>query len=127
MCSQPRIPSGRDEEAQYAPCPDHTEVVWYLAAIFALLWAMPASAQRIEITSLPAYGKQGLIRGRVMQADPSRVSVVIFSRTKGFSIQPSCKQTTVQPDATGFFSARIADETAATHYAALLVPRDFVP
>jgi hypothetical protein len=67
------------------------------------------------------------MEGRVTQADLSRVSVVVFSRVKGFSIQPGCKQTTVQPDASGFFSARITDDLKATHYIALLVPRGFVP
>jgi hypothetical protein len=102
-------------------------MVSYFAAVFALLMLAPASAQRIEIQSLPAFGKQGWIRGRVTQADLGRVSVVVFSRVKGFSIQPGCKQTTMQPDPFGFFSARITDDTTATHYAALLVPRDFVP
>jgi hypothetical protein len=46
---------------------------------------------------------------------------------KGFSIQPGCRQTTVQPDASGSFSARISDAGKATHFAALLVPREFVP
>lgn len=91
------------------------------------MFAGSAAAQRIEITSLPAYGKQGSIEGRVTQADLSRVSVVIFSRVKGFSIQPSCRQTTVQPDALGFFSARLSDAAKAAHFVVLLVPREFVP
>ncbi len=102
-------------------------MVFYLAAVVCLLLQAPVFAQRIEIISLPAYGKQGSIRGRVTQTDPSRVSVVIFSRVKGFSIQPSCRQTTVRPDGSGFFSTRISGDTTATHFAALLVPRDFVP
>ncbi len=61
------------------------------------------------------------------QADLSRVSVVIFSRVKGFSIQPSCRQTSVQPDASGFFSVRVSEAAKATHFVALLVPREFVP
>ncbi len=97
------------------------------AATLLLIVAVSAPAQRIEITSLPAYGKQGSIEGRVTQADLNRVSVVIFSRVKGFSIQPGCGQTTVQPDASGFFSARIADDAKASHFVALLVPREFVP
>jgi len=101
--------------------------VSYLPAALSLLLLASASAQRIEITSLPAYGKQGSIGGRVTQVDPARVSVVIFSRVKGFSIQPGCAQTTVQPDASGLFSARISGETTATHYLALLVKKGFVP
>jgi hypothetical protein len=102
-------------------------MVFYLAAVACVLLQAPVFAQRIEIISLPNYGKPGSIRGRVTQADPSRVSVVIFARVKGFSIQPSCQQTTVRPDASGFFSTRITGDTTATHFAALLVPRDFVP
>ena len=101
--------------------------VSYLPAAPFLLLLASASAQRIEITSLPAYGKQGSMGGRVSQVDSNRVSVVIFSRVKGFSIQPSCAQTTMEPDASGLFSARIAGEATATHYLALLVPRGFVP
>jgi hypothetical protein len=67
------------------------------------------------------------MEGRVTQADLSRVSVVVFSRVKGFNIQPGCKQTTVQPDASGLFSARITGDVKATHYIALLVPKGFVP
>jgi hypothetical protein len=96
-------------------------------AALAFLVAEPASSQRIEITALPHYGKQGSIQGRITQADPSRVSVVLFSRANGFTIQPGCKQTTVQPDASGFFSAPIKGDLHATRYAALLVPRDFSP
>jgi hypothetical protein len=67
------------------------------------------------------------MEGRVTQADLSRVSVVVFSRVKGFSIQPSCTQTTVQPDSLGFFSAHMTNDIKATHYVALLVPKGFVP
>ncbi len=111
------------------PCPDHTEVVSTFARFSSGFLALlaSASAQQIEITGLPAYGKQGSIQGRVMQADLSKVSVVLFSRVKGFSIQPGCKQTTVQPDGSGLFSARITGDVKATHYLALLVPKGFVP
>jgi hypothetical protein len=102
-------------------------VVSFFAAIWLLALIGTASAQRIEITRLPAYGKQGSIEGRVTKADLSRVSVVVFSRVEGFSIQPGCKQTTVQPDAAGLFSTRITGDVKATHYIALLVPRAFVP
>ena len=99
--------------------------------LFAASWFLvllgSASAQRIEITRLPAYGKPGPLEGRVTEADLSKVSVVVFSRVKGFSIQPGCRQTTVQPDDSGFFSARIADDTKATHFVALLIPKGFVP
>ena len=104
----------------------HYRRVFYLAASLLML-ATSATAQRIEISSVPAYGKQGSIEGRVTEADPAKVSVVIFSRVKGFSIQPSCAQTAVLPDASGFFSARISEGAKATHFAALLVPRNFVP
>lgn len=97
------------------------------AAFILFTLAFAASAQRIDIATVPAYGTVGSITGRVTGIDPATVSVAVFSRVNGFTTKPSCAQTFVNPGADGAFSALITGETTTNRYAALLVPRGFVP
>lgn len=106
-------------------------VVCLLASVITLLSpAETRAASSVTFTSVPPYGSQSNLLGKVYGVTPAsyRVAVFIYIDEVGWFTKPTCAAplTTIQPD--GTWSADITTggvDSNATQIAAYLVPASF--
>lgn len=104
--------------------------LFLLAALIA--FAQQDSRPYLTITGLPPYGYAGYLSGKIGNADPAavRVLVHIFVPDAGWYSKPTCagRLSVVAPD--GSFSVNVRTgllDHLATRFAVYLVPAAFVP
>src|SRR5947209_7355854 len=90
------------------------------------------AAVSVEFTSVPPYGSQNNLLGKVHGVNPAsnRVAVLIYMDGLGWWTKPTCANplTTIQPD--GTWNADITTggvDSNATRIAAYVVPTNFSP
>lgn len=105
--------------------------VYAVMLLIGTLGAIQApAADSVEFTSIPPYGSQSFLQGKVYGLNPTNYAVAVFIYVDGIGwfTKPTCANplTTIQPD--GTWTADITTggvDTDATRIAAFVVPATY--